>query len=162
MSGNREKIVADLMANALSAAKPGGAYLMPAEQHRARARQLRKLNSTSRAAELHELAASAIERRLAERGSDRGPQGENGVSGMPSGSTDARAADDGGISRASDTTEPRHFLSDDKLILAGIFLVLVYWPLWPLVVLWAALLAAIRGVEKFVEWRRKQRRQPSA
>jgi hypothetical protein len=42
---------------------PGGSHLSPA-QHRARARVLRKHNPNSRGAELHELAARAIERRL--------------------------------------------------------------------------------------------------
>jgi hypothetical protein len=162
MSGNREKIVAEIIANALSAAKSDGAYLLPAEQHRARARQLWKTNSTSRAAELHELAASAIEHRLGERAADRDAQGENCVSGISGGGTIANATNGSKISRASDTLEPRRFWSDDKLILTAILLVLVCWPLWPLVVLWTALLVGVRGVEKFIDWRQNQRRRADA
>jgi hypothetical protein len=158
VSGNHEKIVAEIIANALSAAKPGGAYLMPAGQHRARARRLRQTNSNSRAAELHELAARAIERRLRERASDRDARGENSVAGMSS-NPNPKVANDGPISHASATIEPTRFWSDDKLILAAILLVTVCWPLWPLVVLWTAIQVGFRGVENFGDWWRKRQQQ---
>jgi hypothetical protein len=80
MSDSRNKIVADLMARALLGAgedceklstavdgflnsSTGSRYLMSPAQHRARAKQLREWNPNSRAAELHELAARAIESR---------------------------------------------------------------------------------------------------
>jgi hypothetical protein len=81
LTTDRGKIVADLMARALLGAGEDCAklstavdsFLNPATgsrcfqtpaQHRARAKQLREWNPSSRAAELHELAALAIERRM--------------------------------------------------------------------------------------------------
>lgn len=81
MIRSRDKAVADLIARALldagaNASKLSAAvnsflssyttvqrYLMSSAQHRARAKQLRDWNPRSRAAELHDLAARAIEGR---------------------------------------------------------------------------------------------------
>jgi hypothetical protein len=67
MDANREKMIADIIWRALNDVRLNDRYLLTPEQHRARARQLRAWKSDSRAAELHEAAARAIERRLEER-----------------------------------------------------------------------------------------------
>jgi hypothetical protein len=64
MDANREKMIVDLIGRVLSDVRVNDRYLLTPEQHRARARQLRAWKSGSRAAELHEETARAIERRL--------------------------------------------------------------------------------------------------
>jgi hypothetical protein len=156
MDKNREKIVAEVIANALSAAKAETRRHLSAEQHRSRARLLREMDPASRPAKLHEMATKAFEHRRPELFD---PQRlENNPSGISRGSRDANVLDEIRISSAPSTTRRTRFWSDDKLIFGAILLVTACWPLWPLVVLWVVMLAGFRGFEKLGEWTRKQRR----
>ena len=162
MSGNREKIVAEIITNALSGAMrdaPSPSLsLLPPEKHRARARLLRELDPNSRAAELHDLAARAFERRQAERAYPPVSPLENGVSGISTVSATAKIVDDVRIFPVRPTTKSRRFWTDDKLILAAIFLMAVCPTAWPLLVLWVVVFVGFRGVEKFGRLLRKKRR----
>jgi hypothetical protein len=156
MDSNREKIVAELIANALGAAKGEVRHHFSAEQHRSRERLLREMDPNSRAAELHKMPARAFEHRHPELFD---PQRlESNFSGTSRSRGNANLPDEIGISSAPSTTRRARFWSDDKLIFGTVRLVTVCWPLWPLVVLWFALLAGFRGFEKLGEWTRKQRR----
>jgi hypothetical protein len=166
MSGNREKIVAEIIANALSGAMQDAPSpslsVLPPEAHRARARLLRQLDPNSPAAELHEMAARALERRQAERAYPRLSSEEDGVSGISTVSTTAKIVDSVRIFPVRPTTKSRRFWTDDKLILVAMFLVAVCPTAWPLIGLWGLVFVGLREVEKFGRWLRKKRRQSYA
>jgi hypothetical protein len=156
MDSNRDKIVADLIANALSAAKAEVRHHFSAEQHRSRERPLREMDPNSRTAELHKMPARAFVHRHPELFDSQ--RLESNFSGISRSTGNAKLLDEIVISSAPSTTRRARFWSDDKLIFGAILLVTVCCPLWPLVVLWVALLAGFRGFEKLGEWTRKQRR----
>jgi hypothetical protein len=66
MSLKTSRVVGKIITRALEAAAKVPHFLMTADQHRRRARQLRSWKRGSRAAKLHEISAQMIDRRLEE------------------------------------------------------------------------------------------------